>query len=282
MSQEPGETEEEIRSASDWDVAIRYHEFKNRITDRALLRRLAQVSARAVIRRAQEVLGSMIHPRTAGTSPWDGLPDGAEKPELDLDATLENAEPPKGLEPWMRFETPKPHPVVLCVDTSLSMTGEKLALTAVALAVVLLQFPEDRIGIVAFETEAHEIKRPSEKIDIPRMIELFLEVPGQGYTDLEEGLRSALRVVEEIRDLGGSRAPATVLLTDGKYTAGKDPGFLGSRFPSLIVLKMGDDQSSLALCRELARRGNGRLHEVADLRDLPRAMFLTIKLLVTN
>ena len=56
----------------------------------------------------------------------------------------------------------------------------------------------------------------------------------------------------------GSRMPSTVLLTDGKYTAGRDPAYLASRFPHLVVLKMGRERAPLELCRELARKGQGR------------------------
>jgi Mg-chelatase subunit ChlD len=178
----------------------------------------------------------------------------------------------------MSYSLPRVHPIVLSVDTSLSMTGQKLALTAVALAVVLLQFPDDPIGIIAFENRAIVIKRPEERVSLQQLIERFLDVPAQGYTHLEDGLRESLRLVHGLRHQG--RRPSTLLLTDGKYTAGKDPAYLASRFPHLVVLKMGREKASQGLCRELARKGNGHVEEVIELESLPDAMSETVRSLL--
>jgi Mg-chelatase subunit ChlD len=203
---------------------------------------------------------------------------------VDIEETIENS--PFGaamleLEPqdiWMEYQVHRKQPIVLSVDTSLSMTGEKLALTAVALAVVLIQFPDDPVGSVAFENEAMILKRPDEKITVAQLVERFLDVPAQGYTHLEDGMRASLKLVYSARSAaGGSGLPSTVLLTDGKYTAGKDPAYLAPRFPHLVVLKMGKERASLELCRELARKGRGALREVGELEALPSVMYGVVK-----
>jgi magnesium chelatase subunit D len=234
-----------------------------------------------VLERARAVLGSVVHPVVAGSAPWKEVPPGAAKIDFDLDQTLDQAPgAPGGLSPedlWMEFEVPRRQSVVLCVDTSLSMTGEKLALTAVALAVVLLQFPDDPIGIVAFENEARVLKAPNERLSVGRLVERFLDVPAQGYTHLEAGMKAALRLVRSVAPSGRGRRPATVLLTDGKYTAGRDPSYLAPRFARLVVLKMGHEKAGLELCRELARGGRGSLREVPKLEALPEAMYAVVK-----
>lgn len=214
------------------------------------------------------------------------LPTNALLAEIDLEETIENA-PWAALgtrrssvreeDIWMEYRTTREQPIILAVDTSLSMTGEKLALTAVALCVVLLQFPEDPVGIVAFENEARVLKQLDERISTEELIARFLDVPAKGYTHLEAGMKAALRLLTSI-SAGRSRRPATcVLLTDGKYTAGKDPAYLAIRFPHLYVLKMGDERSSQALCEELAHKGRGALREVGDLEGLPAAMSGIVK-----
>src|SRR5262249_54073557 len=146
--------------------------------------------------------------------------------------------PLTGADLWMNYRVHRKQPLVITVDTSLSMTGEKLALTAVALAVVLLQFPDDPVGIVAFENEAQVLKRPTEQITLQQLVERFLDVPAQGYTHLEDGMKAALKLVRSV-DLGSQgRPPSAVLLTDGKYTAGRDPAYLAPKFPHLVVMKM--------------------------------------------
>ncbi len=282
----PDDGEMDLMSASAWDVATRYHEFKARPSMKAMARKLRHLSARAILERAQEVLGSVVHPVESRSLPWSELPNSADQPEFDIEETLENsplapiAASVTADDIWMEFNVPRKQPVILTVDTSLSMTGEKLALTAVALAVVLLQFPDDPVGIVAFENEAKIIKRPDERLSIQGLIERFLDVPAQGYTHLEDGMKAALQLSRAAMASGysqGSKQPSTVLLTDGKYTAGRDPAYLAPRFPHLVVLKMGRERAPLELCRELARKGKGALREVGELEALPSVMYGVVK-----
>ena len=90
-------------------------------------------------------------------------------------------------------------------------------------------------------------------------------------------MRTALQLVKSGSIRGQGRPASTVLLTDGKYTAGKDPAYLASRFPHLVVLKMGGERASLELCREMARKGRGALREVAELDALPVVMYGVVK-----
>ena len=275
----------DLAQASMWDIAVRYHDFKSRKHLAQKAKRLRQISARAILERAQAVLGSVVHPTHSFIGPLGSEPPGLSEVELELEETLEanpwigSAERPaiERSDIWISWQQVKTQSVILAVDTSLSMTGEKLALTAVALAVVLLQFPEDPIGVVAFENSARILKRPSERITIGELVERFLDVPAQGYTHLEEGMKAALQLSRLVPAGARSKPPSTVLLTDGKYTAGRDPAYLAPRFSHLEVLKMGDEKGSLELCQELARGGRGALREVGELEDLPSTMYGVVK-----
>ncbi|MBI4925213.1 MAG: VWA domain-containing protein [Bdellovibrio sp.] len=267
-------------------MAIRYHEIKTKVAYRNIIKKIKTLSVNAVLEKARAILGSVSYPLISQTAPLDEVPYGALEPELDLEQTLENEalfslHSNKTLLSsnaiWMNYQAHRKQPVVLTLDTSLSMTGEKLALTSVALAVVLLQFPDDPIGIVAFENEAQVLKTPEEKIRIEELVEKFLDVPAQGYTHLESGLKTALGLVSSTKHQGIFKPPSTVLLTDGKYTAGRDPAYLAHRFPHLIVLKMGREKASLDLCRELAKKGHGLLREVGELEVLPMVMYGVVK-----
>lgn len=276
----------ELASASAWDVATRYHEFKGRPGLQKQVAKLRRISADAILERARAVLGSVVRPVELRTAPWADVPGEAEGMDLELEETIENSVlalspeapfAPTDQDIWMSYSVPRRQSIILTVDTSLSMTGEKLALTAVALGVVLLQFPDDPIGIIAFENEAKILKRPDERISLGQLIERFLDVPAQGYTHLEDGMRSALRLSRAAEVSLHGKPPSTVLLTDGKYTAGRDPAYLAPRFPHLVVLKMGRERASLELCRELARKGRGALREVGDLEALPAVMYGVVK-----
>jgi Mg-chelatase subunit ChlD len=268
-------------------VATRYHEFKTKPLlkkDEKLKDHLRDISTYAILERAKSILGQIVRPQSRHTVALDELPGDALSVELDLEETFDVSPlilakkfPLEGRDLMMEYSLEKKHAVVLSVDTSLSMTGEKLALTAVALAVVLLQFPDDPIGIVAFENQARVLKRPDEKISLEKLIQRFLEVPAQGYTHLETGIKTALKLLQAVPHAGLSARPSTLLLTDGKYTAGRDPGYLGSFFDHLVVLKMGNERSSRGLCLELSKRGHGVMKEIEDLENLPQVMYGVVK-----
>lgn len=281
-----------MEGASSWDVAIRYHELRARRGTPGQLKRLRWVSAQAILERAREIMGSLVHPREHRSVPWSEVPGNAQAVDFDLEDTLENspvplaaiARPESGIQVpltnedvWMSYQVHRRQAVVLSVDTSLSMTGEKLALTAVAVAVVLLQFPDDPVGIIAFENEAKILKHPTEKISVDELVERFIDLPAQGYTHLEDGMREALKLVRSASSGLQGRPVSTVLVTDGKYTAGRDPGYLAPRFPHLVVIKMGGERASLELCRELAQKGDGALREVTELEALPGVMYGVVK-----
>ena len=247
------------------------------------VRRLRAAGAAAIVRRARHVLGAVVHPTRSGQSPWTETPEDATRIEVAIEETLEDAplafagsEQHAALLPEdvvVDFERRRTQSVVLCLDTSLSMQGEKLALMGVAVAVVLLQFPDDPVAVVGFDDTAHVLKRADERIPVEVLIERLLDVPGRPYTNLEAGLARALELAQRATRGARGRPVSTVLVTDGKYTAGKDPAPLAKRFAPLAVLKVGTDRAGLPLCRELARRGHGNVREAPRLEVLPFAMY---------
>ena len=246
------------------------------------VRRLRAAGAAAIVRRARKVLGAVVHPTRSAQSPWTETPIDATRIEIAIEETLEAA--PLAFAPGSRaalapadvvvdFERRRVQPVVLCLDTSLSMQGEKLALMGVAVAVVLLQFPEDPVAVIGFDDVAHVLKRADERIPAEALIERLLDVPGRPYTNLGAGLGRALEMAQRATRSSRGRPVSTVLVTDGKYTAGADPAPLATRFAHLTVLKVGADRAGLPLCRELARRGHGSVREASRLEGVPLAMY---------
>jgi MoxR-like ATPase len=279
----------DLAGATDWDVATRYADFGMPLArgtvHEAAVRRLRAAGAQAIVRRAREVLGSVVHPTRAGQAPWTELPEDATRVEVAVEETLEAA--PLAFaghgaalapdEVWMDYERRRSQPLVLCLDTSLSMQGEKLALMGVAVGVVLLQFPEDPVGVIGFDDAGRVLKRPDEAVGVVELVERLLDVPGLPYTNLEAGLACALEMAQGAARGSRGRPVSTVLVTDGKYTAGSDPAHLASRFAHLAVLKVGTDRAGLPLCRELAARGQGAVREAGDLAALPLVMYGAIQ-----
>jgi len=247
------------------------------------VRRLRATSAAAIVDRARNVLGAVVHPTRSGQSPWRETPADATRIEVAIEETLEGSplsfargERRTALQPEdvvVDFQRRRAQSVVLCLDTSLSMQGEKLALMGVAVAVVLLQFPDDPVAVIGFDDTAHVLKRADERISVETLIERLLDVPGRPYTNLEAGLLRALETAQRATRGSRGRPVSTVLVTDGKYTAGADPTPLAKRFAHLTVLKVGSDRAGLPLCRELAHRGHGSVREAPRLDVVPLAMY---------
>ena len=84
--------------------------------------------------------------------PWGG--------ELDVEATVENLLGKPHPEPGdliVQRRVDRRHQVVLMVDTSLSMAGEKMALAAVAAAVLALKLRPGDLAVVLFADGARSV-----------------------------------------------------------------------------------------------------------------------------
>ena len=96
-----------------------------------------------------------------------------------------------------------------------------------------------------------------------------MEVPARGLTNIESGL-----LLAEKQALKGKLAKkAIILMTDGRFTAGRNPEYLVGRLPRLHVIQTGNPWSSPRYCRSLARKGRGKYMRVAKLEHLPSALY---------
>jgi len=251
-----------IESASDWDSAIHYHEIKKRLT--AIKREKVRAAAlRAIIRKAQSILGSVSKPYEWKVEEWSRHP----QEELDLDHSLE--EDPRLETLLVEKKEARRAEVIVCIDTSLSMTGRKLALNAVALAVLGLQLPPEDFSVISFETDAELLKKLGDQTPLPETLRRFMEVPAKGLTNMEAGLLLAEKECAK----GKLTKRAVILMTDGRFTAGRNPDYLASRLPRLHVVQTGNPWSSPRFCRGLAKKGRGRFLRVAHLEHLPSALY---------
>ncbi|MGZ6468635.1 MAG: hypothetical protein ACXWQJ_15155, partial [Bdellovibrionota bacterium] len=132
MLTEEGDGAVDNLSQSDWDKALHYHDLKKRI-DQVKREKVRAAAIRAIVKKALAIMGAVQRPYSLVNDTWNSNPEE----EFDLEASLE--EDPT-LESLM-VERKEPHraEVIVCLDTSLSMTGRKLAINAVALAVIALQ-----------------------------------------------------------------------------------------------------------------------------------------------
>jgi Mg-chelatase subunit ChlD len=193
---------------------------------------------------------------------------GAAGPSANATAALDS----------LRFEArvQKDQDVVVLLDASLSMTGEKIALLAVASAVVALCVPSRRLCLVSFASQCRTVKRFDEELSVEDIVRRVLEIPTLGLTNIEIALQEALKIL----DREARPAANVILVGDGKYTEGKDPSYLAGRFEKLHALKLGRDIAGRALLQDLVRHGGGRLFEVRRMPELPRVMYGALRSLL--
>jgi len=175
-------------------------------------------------------------------------------------------------------EAPLPRDLVLCLDTSGSMAGEKIVQARAALRhAVRTLGPGDRFGIVAFASEPRAF-RPALVPAAPDNLEAALawidRLEATGGTAMDEALRASLAL---LRDGDGSRSPTLLFLTDGLPTEGEtDEGrILGNARTAAgeraraFVFGVGEDVNA-RLLDSLAEGLRGARDYVAPQEDIER------------
>ncbi len=123
-----------------------------------------------------------------------------------------------------KVEVPKsevqPKSIVFVLDTSGSMSGEKIrqAKGALRYCVNSLQ-PEDQFAIVTFSTEPRAFRQdllPATKENIKAALEFIEGIQARGGTAINDALAMALKTIE-----GAKGLPMVVFLTDGLPTIGE-------------------------------------------------------------
>ncbi len=245
-----------------------------------------QAAIQQILRQARKMRQQAVAPQRVEAQPWVSGADG--ECELAFEEMLEQgglagAESGSGGELWVEVSEERERGLILCVDASLSMRGEKLALTAVALAVILQDFYFLKVGLVIFQHQAKTIQVFNQRLSPAVVVRQFLELASQGYTDLEQGLKAGLRMLRAARQKERGLKVSLLLVTDGQYTAGRNPIFLAASCAPLSVLQLvGSSEGSKdqGLCLELARRGLGQFSRVDHLPHLPQGLKAAVKVLL--
>ena len=250
-----------------WTIAVNLTRSDRRIFNRELQVYAERLAARAVLRRAADLVGPI---RGATERVREPLRDPFSG-EFDLERTLENIGAKELPEPedWVvERRQERRQQVVLMVDTSLSMSGENMAMAAVAAAVLALKLHRGDLSVVVFEDQARAVSHLEQEAPPALVVERMLEQPVRGYTNIE----AALRVGAEELARGRNPRKAGLLVTDGVSTAGGDPLPLAARFNRLFVLLTEDYKMNPGLCRQMADLGHGDVFPVKSFAQLPRRM----------
>ncbi|GLV47375.1 hypothetical protein TJA_05470 [Thermus sp. LT1-2-5] len=160
--------------------------------------------------------------------------------------------------------------MVLVLDVSGSMEGEKLALAvAAALELVRSAAPEDYLGVVAFASRPQVLFPPRPMTDRAKKEAegLLLSLRAGGGTVLGGAFREAVRLLQGV-PVGRK---GVLVLTDGLLSDPKEPilALAESAGMEVSTIALGADADA-AFLEDLARRGGGRFYRAATAQELPR------------
>ncbi|MDR5700461.1 vWA domain-containing protein [Agromyces aerolatus] len=228
--------------------------------------RARQIAARLAVRRPRRDATSRRGIGELGSLPYRGGSD-----EIDLDRTIEvltERPVPEDEDIVVRDRVRTMRSVVLAVDVSGSMKGERVATAAATVGALAGELQHDELAVIAFWSDAAVLLNLGEPVKPMDLLDTILRIPAQGLTNVAFPLELAAQQL--------ARAPVkdarVVLLSDCVHNAGPDPRPVAARLPRLDVLLDASGERDVELGRDLARVGRGTLHVVQDFRGVAPAV----------
>jgi Mg-chelatase subunit ChlD len=230
------------------------------------------------LRQAREVASRLAVPRprtdrTArrGIGEVASVPYRGGSDDIDLDRTLEQLTEhpvPEDEDIVVRERVTTTRSVVLLVDLSGSMRGERVRTAAATVGALAAELARDNLGVVAFWSDAAVLSRLGQHVAPERLVEAMLRIPARGLTNLAFPLGVAQRELSRVP----ARDARVLLLSDCVHNAGPDPRPFAARLPRLDILLDVTGEQDPDLARDLVRLGRGRLRPVRTYRDVAPAL----------
>lgn len=200
------------------------------------------------------------------TVPFSGSAD-----DLDLDRISEVLleRRPLGVEDIaVRERRRRGSAVVLAVDLSGSMRGERLHVVAAIVGALSELLVHDELAVIAFWSDAAMLARLGQEVTLERLIDELLALRASGLTNVSFPLEISAGELEHTVH----RNRRVLLLSDCVHNAGPDPRIAVARIPRLDVLLDVSAQHDRELARDLARAGHGVVVPIASRRDIVPAL----------
>lgn len=191
--------------------------------------------------------------------------------DIDIDSTIENfLDDPRTITPWVFERKKSRNPVVLLVDTSYSMNGEKLLIAALAVGTLAKLVDNKDLSIISFNDKITMVKKFEDNLSGISLLNRVLSFTPQGYTDLFRGLEFGGRLVAPF--LPYSRL---IVLTDADPTRGKNPLTAAGKLYQLDVLlfPMGNKWLGEQLSSEAQYGQTINLERPEDVPDALKEIF---------
>ena len=234
--------------------------------DPETLRRARQIAARLAVPRPRRDITAR---RGAGELASVRYRGGSD--DIDLDRTvaqlIEHPLPEED-DIIVRERIRTRRSVLLLVDVSGSMRGERVRTAAAAVGALAAELSRDNLAVVAFWSDAAMLSRLGQHVPPQVLLDTMLRIPAKGLTNIGWPLRVAARELARVP----ARDARAVLLSDCVHNAGPDPRPFAARLPRLDVLLDTAGEQDAELARELARLGHGRLRRIGSYTDVAPAL----------
>lgn len=228
--------------------------------------------------RAREIAARLAVPRARrdatahrGVGDLASLPYRGASDDIDLDRTIEvlaERPVPEDEDIVVRERVRARRSVVLLVDVSGSMRGERIKTAAATVGALSAELSHDDLGVIAFWSDAAVLLRLGAPVRPGELVDAILRLPARGLTNIGFPLELAARDLARVP----ARDARVILLSDCVHNAGPDPRPLAARLPRLDVLLDATGEKDVELGRELAARGHGLCRVIHDHRDVAPAI----------
>lgn len=234
--------------------------------DPAVRARARQIAARLSIRRPRANANGRRGAGTLASLPYRGGSD-----EIDLDKSIEvlaERPIPDDEDIIVRERVQTRRSVVLAIDVSGSMKGERVHTAAATVGALSGELQHDALAVIAFWSDAAVLLRLGEPVRPMDLLDTLLRMPARGLTNISFPLELAGQQLARLP----VRDARVVLLSDCVHNAGPDPRDVAVRLPRLDILIDVSGEKDIGLGRELAAAGHGTAHLVRTHRDVAPAL----------
>lgn len=230
------------------------------------------------LRLAQRIAARLLIPRARnGFTPQRGFGDvksvryKGDSDEIDIDATLEQLAQRPFLEDddvIVRQRVQARRSVVVVVDVSGSMRGERARIAAATVGALAGQLPDVCLAVIAFWSDAVVLTHLGQQFSTGFLVNSMVRIPARGLTNIAFPLQIAHHELARIR----TREARVLLLSDCVHNAGPDPRPAATILPRLDVILDTSAEHDSELASDLAYLGRGRLGLVSNHREVASAI----------
>ncbi len=156
------------------------------------------------------------------------------------------------------------HSVLLIIDSSFSMSGQKIVMAAAAAATICHLFDSRDIGVVKFGTKSEIIKQFDNEVSTESLVEQIFGIIPRGLTNIYLGLKVGLEALGA-RNQGKYTA---ILLSDCDINTGKVPSIIAWKLRGLKIITIPPTVNDF-VADLIARDAQGDLFTAEKVMDIP-------------